>query len=125
MKPRKNVFKIISAILLVLILLSIGMQVYAADITPSKVTEHAKSDNAISTKVFSVSGQILRVVQAVATAIAIIMLIVLAIKYMTASPDGKADIKTTAYIYVVGAFILFGAASILGLIQTFTNNALK
>ena len=41
---------------------------------------------------------------------------------MTSSPEGKADIKKTAIIYVVGAAVLFGASWILGMLQTTFSN---
>ena len=46
----------------------------------------------------------------------------MAMKYMMASPDGKAEIKKTAAQYIVGAVILFGAAGILKIIQLLANN---
>lgn len=59
---------------------------------------------------------IIGIVQVVGTGIAVIMLIVLAIKYLTAAPDGKAEIKKTSIIYVVAAIILFAAVNILKVI---------
>ena len=42
-------------------------------------------------------------------------------KYMIASPGERADIKKSAVIYVVGAFILFGITGIITLIQKFAS----
>ena len=53
---------------------------------------------------------------------AIIMLIVLAIKYISAAPGDKADIKKHAVVYVVGAIVLFAASGILGIIKNFASN---
>ena len=47
------------------------------------------------------------------------MLIVLAIKYISAAPNDKAEIKKHAVVYVVGAVILFGATVILEIIKNF------
>ena len=41
------------------------------------------------------------------------MLIVLGVKFISASPDGKAEIKKSAVIYVVGAVLVFFAGIIL------------
>ena len=71
--------------------------------------------------VTNIAGMILSIVQVVATAAAVIMLIVLAIKYISAAPEGKAEIKKTAIIYVVGAILLFAASGILGIIRSFAN----
>lgn len=68
----------------------------------------------------SVAGSILGIVQIIAVAVAIIMLIVLAIKYISSAPNDKAEIKKHAVIYVVGAVLLFGASGILQLIKNFS-----
>ena len=54
--------------------------------------------------------------------IAVIMLIVLAIKYISAAPSEKADIKKSATIYIVGAVLLFAASGVLAIIQGFAEN---
>jgi len=41
------------------------------------------------------------------------MLLVIGIKYITASPEGKADIKGTAIAYLIGAVCIFAAVGIL------------
>ena len=46
------------------------------------------------------------------------MLVFLGIKFVTASPEGKAEVKKSAVIYVVGAILLFAAGGILGIVQS-------
>ena len=70
----------------------------------------------------NVINAILGIAQIVGVGVAVIMLIVLAIKYISAAPGDKAEIKKHAVIYVVGAIILFAAAGILGIIQTLASN---
>ena len=60
---------------------------------------------------------ILGVTQIVGGGVAVIMLIVLALKYISAAPNDKAEIKKHAVVYIVGAICLFGAAGILGIIR--------
>ncbi len=48
---------------------------------------------------------------------AILMLLVVAMKYMTAAPSEKAEIKKSAVVYIVGAVILFAVTGILGIIS--------
>lgn len=57
--------------------------------------------------------------------IAVVMLLVVAIKYMVSSAGDRADIKKHAIVYVIGALVLFGAVGILGIIEDFTNTALE
>ena len=65
------------------------------------------------------TSNVLGIVQAVAIGIAVVMLVVLAVKYITAAPNEKADVKKSAAIYVLGAVLLFAASGILGIIQAF------
>ena len=67
----------------------------------------------------NIIGMIINIAQVIGTGVAIIMLVVLAIKYIAASPEGKAEIKKNATIYIVGAVILFAASGLLGIIRNF------
>lgn len=58
----------------------------------------------------------LGIFQVVAIGMGAIMLIALAIKYMSSSSSDKAEIKKHAVVYLVGACIAFGAS---GLMQIF------
>ncbi len=75
-----------------------------------------------SKSVGKISGAILNIVRVVAVAAAVIMLIVLAIKYISSAPNDKAEIKKHAVVYVVGAILLFSASGVLGIIQNFASN---
>lgn len=67
----------------------------------------------------SVLSTVISVLKYVGVGMAIIMLIVLALKYMTSAPEGKAEFQKTAVPYVIGAVILFATYSIVNIIQTF------
>lgn len=126
MKIKKETAIKILAAMLTLLMLTVCMQstVFATmNVKPNDIT--AQTDTAIATSTKNVAGQILGVVQIIAVAVAVIMLIVLAIKYISSAPNDKAEIKKHAVIYVVGAVLLFGAAGILELIQQFAGDAFK
>ncbi len=63
--------------------------------------------------------------QIVAIGMGAIMLIVLAIKYMSSAPSDKAEIKKHAVIYIVGACIAFGASGVVQILKRFTVETLK
>ena len=113
----KKTVKILLTLVVFALVASIAGSVFAVD--PSQFTG---SDTDISNTMGNLSNIILRVVQVIGTAVAVIMLIVLAIKYISAAPGDKAEIKKHAVVYVVGAVILFAATGILGLIQSFSSN---
>lgn len=64
---------------------------------------------------------IMTVIRIVAVTIALVMLLVIGMKYMIASPGERADIKKHAVAYVIGAFILFGVSGILSILLEFAN----
>lgn len=67
------------------------------------------------------AGKILYIVRIIGMAVAVIMLTILGIKYVAASPNEKADYKKGMTVYVIGAVLLFGASLLLGVIQNFVN----
>lgn len=76
------------------------------------------------TKVATLVGSILEVVRLAGAGIAVVMLLVLGIKYTIASASDRADIKKSATTYVTGALIMFGASGILGIVQAIINESL-
>ena len=109
----KKSIKIISIILIAVIVLFT-----IANATCMAVTIPEPDDNASVGGVSSVVTTILGIIKWAGAAIAVGMLMFIGIKYVTASPDGKAEIKKTAIIYVLGAVLIFSASAILGIIQT-------
>ena len=112
----KTIVKIFTVAMIVTILVSIASMVYANDI--GQFAQPGKATNTV-TGIQSTSSVIFSVVQAVGIAVAVIMIVILAIKYISAAPGDKADIKKSAIVYVVGAVLLFAAAGILQIIKTF------
>ena len=66
---------------------------------------------------------VLSAVRIAGVAIAIIMLIMVGIKIMMASPSERANVKQYSINYVIGAFILFGASGILTIIKSVADSA--
>ncbi len=120
---KETAIKILAAMLTILMLVScIQATVLATDyMDPSSIK--ANDTTGAASSVQTAAGNILAIVQVVAIATAIIMLIVLAIKYISSAPNDKAEIKKHAVIYVVGAVLLFGASGILELIKKFAGTA--
>lgn len=104
--------KILLIIVLSLLILSISTISFAGLV-------NIKPDiNAPGTgEVKSVAEMILGIIEVVAVGVAVIMLVVLAIKYIAAAPGEKADIKKSLTVYIVGALILFAGAGLLNIIQ--------
>ena len=114
--------KIISVLMVIMMVLSAFASVFAEDLLTPNSVKATSSDT--SKNVGSVMNTVLGVIQVIAISIAVIMIVILAIKYVSAAPSEKADIKKSLTIYIIGAVLLFGATGILQLIKTFTNNSL-
>lgn len=118
----KKFTKIVVALLVALLVLTACTQFVSAaksNIDISKFDNATEDKSGASNSVTNIIGSIISIARIVGAGVAIIMLIVLAIQYIAASPSGKAEIKKNATIYIVGAIILFAASAILGIIQNF------
>lgn len=114
----KYITKAIAIVLVVMLVLAVAAPVFAVD--PKGFTIDTEGTGA--QKVKDVSGSLIGIIQIAGTAIAIIMLVVLGIKYVIAAPNEKAEIKKSALIYVIAAIFLFAAVNILAVIQDFSKD---
>ena len=88
-----------------------------AAITPSGLTASYKGTGDIKT----VGQKIMGIVNTVGVVVAVVILMVLGIKYMMGSAEEKAEYKKTMIPYIVGAVLIFGATTIANAIYSFAN----
>ena len=125
-----KVMKIVVAMLLIAMVAMFASQIVFAGIDPMDVNDNLgdkfkqQDKSGASNAASNIIGMIINIAQVIGMGVAIIMLIVLAIQYIAASPEGKAEIKKNATIYIVGAIILFAASGILGIIRRFAVNSI-
>ena len=113
----KRMSKIIVALMVIATVLSAISIVFGAEVIQPN-TGFAQE------QIGGVVNNITGIVQFICYAAAIVLLVILGVKFMTASPDGKAEIKKSAIIYVVGAVLVFAAGAILGLITRTGSSAI-
>lgn len=114
----KKISKIVVALVIIATILSAVSMVFADISIP---TGTAPTNSGLSSTVSNVIG----IVQFICYAAAVILIVMLGIKFMTASPDAKAEIKKSAVIYVVGAVLVFAAGLLLNLIKSVANSAVQ
>lgn len=102
------ILTIISTLLITSNVLANGLD---TEITPQASDAAANVQN--------IAGKVLNIVQIVGVAVAIIMLTILGIRYVSLSPNEKAEYKKGLTIYVIGAVLLFGASMLIGVIRNF------
>ena len=118
----KNVRRIVNLLLVVMFVFSIFSTVHAA-IDPTTVITGPSSSGASS--LYKAGNIILGIFQALGAGVAMVALLVLAIRYMYSSPDEKAEVKKKLIPYIMGGVMVFGATSLVKIVETFTNDILK
>ena len=119
----KTLTKTLAVIVLAIAIIAIAtVPVFAsADLSWDTIEIKGDTSGETAEAAKDITGTILGVIQVIGVAIAVIMLIVLAIKYISAAPNDKAEIKKHAVVYVVGAVVLFAASGIIGIIRGFAD----
>jgi trbC/VIRB2 family len=112
--------KITTILVIAMMLVSTLSTVFATG--AAGVLNDLKGNTGAATAVTKTANNIIGIVQVICYAAAVIMLIYLGVKFITASPEGKAEIKKSAIIYVIGAVIVFAAGALLGVISNLSNS---
>ena len=110
-----SIFSVLIAILSNSKVLATDMMEYINNAANASAT-----GNAITTTE-NIAGSVITIVKVISASVALIMLIILGIKYMSSAPGDKAEIKKHAVVYVVGAVIMFSVTGILTIIQNFAD----
>lgn len=113
-KARAN--KIIVAICILLLVVSVAVSSYADVLTPGDIKNTVPDTVAGQDDIANIGGQLLGIFQTVGAVVAVIILLVLGIKYMMGSAEEKADYKKSMIPYVIGAIVIFGAPAIANMV---------
>ncbi len=110
--------------LVVLVIAMIFSSISYADNFDFSAINNQTAEDSIKTPINEAVGAVMGVIRIIATGVAIVMIAVVAMKYMMAAPGDRADMKKSSIQYVIGAIIVFGAANILKvLVDAFSNVA--
>ena len=124
----KKEVKVLSIALIVLtVLLAISNIVLATDI-PGKIDQIAQGNSSADTsKVVNLGATIVTIMQTVGIVVAVVILLILGIKYMMGSAEEKAEYKKTMIPYLVGAILIFASTTIVNVVYNIANgfNATK
>ena len=114
----KKSIKVISTLLLAIMLVaSIAGTVLAVD--PKTVLNGLNGNGNVQTNdLTKVGNNIVTIIQVVGIVIAVIVLLVIGIKYMMGSASEKAEYKKTMIPYLVGAVLVFAGTSLVKVIYS-------
>ena len=119
----KRIAKICTVLIIIATIATMMSTVFAegASDVLGKLTGNTDAASAVTTTANNIVG----IVQVICYATAVIMLIYLGVKFITASPEAKADIKKSAIMYVIGAIIVFAAGALLGVISNLSTTVVS
>ena len=110
--------KILTTIATILLIISMGASVvYADGITTDTLKPTYQGTGDIQT----VGQKIMGIINTVGVVIAVVILMILGIKYMMGSAEEKAEYKKTMIPYIIGAVLIFGATTIANAVYNFAN----
>lgn len=113
----KKSIKIIAALLLAIVIISMFSTIFAADITtPGSLKGEGTTD------FDSIGKKIIGMVQAIGSIISVLILVILGIKYMMGSAEEKAEYKKTMIPYLIGAVLIFAASNIAQMVYSFAKD---
>ncbi len=127
MKIGKTVKVLTALLLVVMMVMSLNTVAFASGSTTTtssgevgsvidKITESANDKLNDDSGVATLGGQIVGIIQIIGIVVAVVILLVLGIKYMTGSAQEKAEYKKTMIPYIIGAILIFAASTIVNVI---------
>ena len=118
----QKTLKILSIILIAILMVTMMGTVVMASEASGQVQELFNKDAEGTEGIMNVGGRIVSIVTTIGIIVAVVVLLVLGIKYMMGSAAEKAEYKKTMIPYLVGALLIFGASAIAKAIIAMSEN---
>ncbi len=113
--------KIVTTILMVVaIIATISNVVFGAGIISSLSGDHTSVSGA--SNITSLGKTIVGILQVVGIVVAVVVLLVIGIKYMMGSAEEKAEYKKVMIPYIIGALLIFAATTIVNVVYNMFSN---
>lgn len=110
---KKSIKMMMSILTISMLMLAVASTVCMAGVDPGSIAgQLTGTSTSASTQVVSIGNQIIGIITTVGVVVAVVVLLVLGIKYMMGSASEKAEYKKTMIPYLVGAILIFGASAI-------------
>ncbi len=93
-----------------------------ADIKSAMTTVKDGTSADDSEKIENVINIVIGLLQVAGTGLALIVITMLGIKYLLASPSEKADVKKQIMPIIIGCILLFGALQLMGAVYEFSQD---
>ena len=123
-KKEKDMKKtsLLLGLFLIISLVVFATRVYATDVTGIIDSMKGTSDmtEVDGNKISSTLNNVIGLIQVAGTGISVVVVTMLGIKYILASPSEKADVKKQIAPILIGCVLLFGAVNLVAIIADFS-----
>lgn len=106
--------KTICVLILLIICISITLPILAIDTDEYKPNLSPEGNDEIK----NIGNVVVKVIKIIGSALSVISLAIIGIKYIYGSMEQKAQYKETIMPYIVGAILLFGASNLVDMIYS-------
>lgn len=111
----KKTSKILVTLCIILAIVMISIVSFAENVKP-EMFSGGTIDGTSTEGIIGLGKQIVAVVRTVGVLVAVVILLILGIKYMVGSAEEKADYKKSMIPYLVGAVLIFAASTVTGIV---------
>ena len=117
-KKIKMISTILTAVMLVAMLANVSMAVDPGSIAGQLTGTQTNASGSVVT----LGNQLIGIITTVGVVVAVVVLLILGIKYMMGSAQEKAEYKKTMIPYLIGAILIFGASAITKVVVSIGQN---
>ena len=118
----KKQVKIISVLLIALMAFAMVSNTVLATDMSATIKDMANGSGKQPTEVVNLGKTIVTIMQTVGIVVAVVVLLVIGIKYMIGSAEEKAEYKKTMIPYIIGAILLFASTTIVNVVYNLANS---
>lgn len=108
----KKTMKVLTILVVAIMLISVSLNVFADEINPSDLTATYGDSAGLQTK----AGQIMGMIRNVSIVAAVIIIMVLGVKFMLGSVEEKAEYKKSFMPLIIGIVLVVSATTIASFI---------
>ena len=125
MKKKKIIISLFTMVLMLIMALSTMMPIYAK-VTGNSLKDPSAFDQdatpkEVKTLIQKSSNNYVAVMRIIGVSASLTILAVIAARFMLAAPSEKAEIKKQSVAFVIGAFLLFAATNLIGIVVNLAN----
>ncbi len=116
-KTMKILAFVVTLFMVIAMMSSVVNAASGVNLTPSQITANIDSNS--QTQITSVGGKIVGIIQVIGIVIAVVVIMVVGIKYMMGSVEEKAEYKKTMMPYIIGAVLIFAGSTLANVVYQF------